>query len=79
MKHISPKHIQRARRDQEPINTHPESIRKRHKRERDDEVGEQRRDEHDEGFGGYEVEEEPEDVGEEGGAAGPEIDEPVGY
>ena len=79
MKNISPKHIQHLWAHQKATHTHPQPVRKRRQRERNDEVGEERGHEYDEGFASEQVEEEPHYPGEEGAGRGAEIIEPVRY
>lgn len=59
MKDISPKHIQNLRANEESAHTHPQPIGKSGEGESDDEDGEEGRDEHDQRFGGKQVEEKP--------------------
>jgi len=78
MKHISPKYVQNIWRDQEPTNRHPQPIRESSQGERDDEIREDGRHEHDEGFCCDQVEEEPHYPGEKCKGCRAEVAEPVG-
>lgn len=78
MEDVFVEHVQDGRLDHEPVEAHPQTIRKCDERKGDDEVGEERGHEDYEAFGGQQVTEEPEDPGEEGGGGGLEVDEPVG-
>ncbi len=78
MEHISPKHVQDVGAHQEAAHTHPESVGEGRESEGDDEVGEERRHEDDEGFAREEIEEEPHHPGEEAARRGAEVVEPVG-
>lgn len=59
MKHISPKHIQDLRTDEESAHAHPQPVGESGEGESDDEDGEEGGDENDERFGGEQIEEEP--------------------
>jgi len=65
MEGISPEDIQQLRADHESVHRHPQTVCKGGKSETDDEIGEDGRDEDDEGFGSDEIEEEPHDPGQE--------------
>lgn len=77
MEDIFPKHIQHLRADQEATDAHPQPVRERGQGEGDDKVREERGHEHDEGFAGQEVQEEPHDPGEEAAGGWAEVVEPV--
>lgn len=77
MKHVFPEGIQRRELNEEPAPTHPQSVRKRRDGERDDKDREDATNEDDERLCGDEVEEEPEDPGEECLGARTEVAEPV--
>lgn len=55
MEDIFPEWVQNCRRDEEPTDAHPEAVCKCDEGKCDDEVGEYRGDEDDEGFGGDQV------------------------
>lgn len=78
MEDIVPEWVEDCRGDQEPADAHPQAVGEGDYCQRDDEVGEEGGDEDDEGFGGEEVKEKPEDPGKEGGCVGAEVGEPVG-
>lgn len=75
---VPPKDIQNGRIDKEATDAHPQAVRKGGESQGDDEDGENRRHEHDEGFGRDEVEEQPHEEGEEGRGVWAEVTEPVG-
>lgn len=60
-----------------PINTHPQPVRERSNRECNDEDGEDGADEHDQRLGGDEIEEKPQDPGEERRSVRPETRKPI--
>lgn len=77
-KDVFPEDVQDGWVDHEAVDAHPEPVGEGGEGEGDDEDGEEGGDKDDEGFGGDEVEPEPEDPGEEGGGGGLEAGEPVG-
>ena len=77
MEGISPEDIQQLRADHESVHRHPQTVCKGGKSKTNDEIGEDGRDEDDEGFGSDEIEEEPHDPGQECWGCWLEVSEPV--
>jgi len=78
MEDISPENIQQLRADHKAVHRHPQSVSEGCKGKRDDEIGEDRRDQDDKRFGGDEVEKEPHNPGEECLGCWLEVPKPVG-
>lgn len=78
MEHVFVKHVEDRRLHHEPIDAHPQAVGEGDQGKGNNEGGEERGHEYYQTFCRQKVAEEPEDPGEEGGARGLEVDEPVG-
>lgn len=77
VEHISPEHIESLRGYEKAIHGHPQAVCECYQGEGDDEIWKNGGYQHDERFGGHEIQEEPHHVGEECVSARSEIDQPV--